>query len=399
MTTPAATARPAMGRFEFIALMAALTATVALSVDSMLPALPSIAETLTPEAPNRAQLVVGFFLFGMGAGTLFAGPISDAIGRRPAIFAGVAIYLAGAALATLSHDLGWLLAARVLQGIGAAAPRVVALACIRDRYDGNEMARLLSFVMMIFALLTALAPMLGSAILWLADWRGIFAFLAAFSLVTMIWMGTRLDESLAPARRRALRPALLSAAFREVLREPVALRSTVMQALIFAMLFSVLNSIQQIFAESFGLGDSFPLWFGGVAVVASIGGPLNAQIVGRIGMGSVVRIMMAVQIVLALVMLAGWSLAPEGWRFPLFYLWLISIFFQMGLTMGNLNALALHPLGHIAGMAASMITAFSTVAAVLIAAPVGLAFNGTPVPAGIAVLVMAVLASWIARKL
>ncbi|NDV00882.1 multidrug effflux MFS transporter [Pseudoroseicyclus sp. CLL3-39] len=388
-----------MGRFEFIALMAALTATVALSVDSMLPALPYIAETLSPGEPNKAQLIVTFFLFGMGLGTFFAGPLSDSIGRKPAMLIGAGLYLAGAFLSTMSHSLGWMLAARVLQGLGAAAPRVIALACVRDRFEGNEMARLLSFVMMIFALLTALAPLLGTGILFLADWRGIFAFLAIFSLATTIWMVSRLEETLPADRRRELRFTPLKTAFLEVVREPLARRSTALQALIFAMLFATLSSIQQLFEASFGLGESFPLWFGGVAVIASMGGPLNARIVGRVGMGNVVRGMMWAQIGLVALMLAGWLWAPESWHFPLFYLWLISIFFQMGLCMGNLNALALQPLGHVAGMAASMITAFGTVAATLIAGPIGLAFNGTPVPLGLGVLVLAVLARGIAQKL
>ncbi|MGZ9812487.1 MFS transporter [Pseudoroseicyclus sp. H15] len=399
MTTSSTPARPAMGRFEFIALMAALTATVALSVDSMLPALPYIAETLTPGEPNRAQLIVTFFLFGMGVGTFFAGPISDSIGRKRAMLIGAALYLIGAALSTMSHSLGWMLAARVLQGIGAAAPRVIALACVRDRYEGNEMARLLSFVMMIFALLTALAPLLGTAILFLADWRGIFAFLAVFSLVTMVWMVSRLEETLPEGRRSQLRLSPLKIAFLEVVRNSVARRSAILQALIYAMLFATLASVQQLFDVAFDRGAGFPLWFGGVAVIASTGGPINARFVERIGMGGAVRLMMVVQIVLVAVMLAGWVWAPEALHFPLFYLWLISIFFQMGFCMGNLNALALQPLGHVAGMAASLMTAFGTVAATLVAGPIGLAFNGTPVPLGIGVLVLALTARIIAQKL
>ena len=159
---------------EFIGMLAFLFATIAFSIDAMLPALPDIAQALTPENVNRAQLVLTVFMAGMGIGTLFAGPISDSIGRKRAITMGFAIYLVAAVVAMLSQSLELLLVARFVQGLGAAGPRIVGLALVRDLYEGREMARITSFVMMIFIIVPAMAPLLGAGIIWLAGWHGVF---------------------------------------------------------------------------------------------------------------------------------------------------------------------------------------------------------------------------------
>ena len=201
---------------EFVAMMAMLFATIALSIDAMLPALPAIAAELTPGDVNRAQLVVSSFFLGMGAGTLIAGPVSDAFGRKSVILACAAIYLVGAALCVAAPSLEMLLFARVLQGIGAAGPRAVGTAMIRDLYKGRDMARIVSFVMMIFTLVPAVAPLMGQGILLIGSWRLIFAAFMVFALIVNGWVALRLPETLAIAARRPLRIALLWQAAREL---------------------------------------------------------------------------------------------------------------------------------------------------------------------------------------
>jgi len=177
----ARTALPRLSQGEFIALIAMLFATIAFSIDAMLPALPQIAAELSPDAPNTAQLVVTSFVLGMGVGTLFAGPLSDTFGRKTVIIAGALLYCAAAFVASLAPSLEGLLMARVLQGLGAAGPRVVSLALVRDLYKGREMARVMSFAMMIFTLVPAIAPFIGQGIIWVAGWRGIFLSFVVFS--------------------------------------------------------------------------------------------------------------------------------------------------------------------------------------------------------------------------
>ncbi len=371
-----------MPQKEFIALLAMLFAIVSFSIDGMLPALPQIARELTPDDVNRAQLIITSFVLGMGIGTLFAGPISDTIGRRPAIFGGVAIYILGSILASLTHSLDLLLAARLLQGLGAAGPRIVTLAMVRDLYSGRNMARIVSFAMMIFTLVPAIAPSIGALIIAGFGWRGIFGAVIVFALIASGWLTLRQPETLLPEKRRPLQFSPLLAAFREVMTHRLVVTSIAVQTLVYGALFGTLSSTQQIFDITFHRAESFPIWFAAIALMAGCANLLNASLVMRLGMRVLITAALAMQVVISGVMavmtVAG--LWPDWLYFPAYIFWTTSVFFTAGLTLGNLNALALEPLGHIAGMAASVNGCIATVLAVAIAAPIGLAFNGTPVP-------------------
>ena len=382
-----------MGRIEFITLSAMMFATIAFSIDAMLPALPEIGRELSPDDLNRAQLIVTSFVFGMGIGTAFTGPLSDAFGRKPIILAGGALYIAGAAVAWASSSLEWVLAARIAQGLGAAGPRVATIAVIRDFYSGREMAKLVSFVMIIFTLVPALAPMLGAVIVSGFGWRAIFVAFVLFSVTSTIWMLLRLPESLAKEDRRPFQTELLWAAVKELFAHPAVRVSIAVQTLIFGMLFSMLSSVQPIYDTTFFRGAEFPFWFGGIALASGTAGFLNAALVMRLGMRQMVSVSLTAQMVLsgAMVGLTVWGPAQPV-LFAAFVFWQFSLFFMMGMTIGNLNAIAMEPMGHIAGMAASAMGAVSTVLSALIAAPVGLAFDGTPLPLAIGIFLMAVVA-------
>lgn len=383
----------APSRVEFIALMAMLFATIAFSTDAMLPGLPQIGADLTPDNLNAAQLVVTSFVLGMGLGTLVTGPLSDAFGRKPVILAGAALYIVAAAAAAVAQSLEIFLAARVLQGLGASGPRVVALAIIRDLYSGRGMARIMSFVMMVFTLVPALAPSIGALVIALSGWRAIFVAFILFALVASLWLAVRLPETHPPEARQPLRLSVLSSALAEVFAHPVVRISIGVQTLSFAMLFSFLSSTQQIFDLTFGQGDTFHLWFGAIAVVSASGSLLNARIVMRLGMQAVVRNTLIAQVALSglfcLILMAG--LSGQA-LFVAFLIWKTSVFFQAALTIGNINAIAMEPMGHIAGMAASAIGSVATVASLVLAVPVGLMFDGTPLPLAAATFVFSILA-------
>lgn len=379
---------------EFVAMIAMLFATIALSIDAMLPALPAIAAELTPGDVNAAQLVIGVFFAGMGVGTLISGPISDAIGRKSTLLICAVIYLAGSALCAAAPSLEMLLFARFLQGIGASGPRAAGVAMVRDLYKGAEMARIMSFVMMIFSLVPAAAPLLGQFILLFGSWRLIFVAFIFFALAVNLWMALRQPETLAPQDRRPLELGLLWQATKELAHHRIAIIGTLCQTLTSASLVATLSSQQGIFADRFGSVETFPAWFAVIALCSISGSYANSQMVRRLGMFTVVRASYLAQLAMTLGVLGLITLTalPLPVEFALHILWSIGIFATMGLTMGNLNAMAMERLGHIAGFAASVITAVSTVLSVLIAVPVGLAFNGTQIPLMIGASVFSALA-------
>lgn len=390
-----------LSRPEFIALMAMLFATIAFSIDAMLPAMPEIAAELSPDAPNRAQLIITSFVLGMGIGTMFTGPLSDAFGRKPVIFAGAALYVLGAALAWAAQTLELVLIARVLQGLGAAGPRVVSLAIIRDLYEGRQMAQLMSFVMMIFTLIPAVAPAIGAGIIALAGWRSIFVAFVVFAVFTMTWLALRLSESLPVARRRPFEMSVLRGGIVEVFANRQVLLTMMVLSLTFGMLFTVLASTQPVFDVTFGRGDTFHWWFALIALLSGSGSILNAAIVLRLGMRRVVKITLLTQIVISGAMAAALltDAVPEVLYFPVYVMWTTGVFLMAGLTIGNLNALAMAPMGHMAGLTASIVGSVATMVAVMIAVPIGLAFDGTPRALVLGVLICAVIGFLITRKL
>ncbi len=375
-------------------MLALLFATLAFSIDAMLPALPKIAEELSPDAVNNAQLILSFFVLGMGLGTLFIGPISDAYGRKGTIAAGFALYVGACWMAHSAERLDVLLFARVLQGIGASAPRVAGMALVRDLYAGREMARIMSFVMMVFMVVPALAPLVGAAIIAGFGWRAIFLAYILFAAVALSWLLLRQSETLAPEARRPLTPGNLWSAFREVMMSAEVRLYIIVMCLGYGQMFALLSSIQSIFDQTYQRGESFPLWFAGIAVMSATASFINSRFVMRLGMRRLATYAYGGSSVLSLIALAliGMGLVTGTASFVTFYLWGTSVFFIAGLTFGNLNALAVQKLGHIAGMATSVITAISTVVAAFIAGPIGLAFDGTAMPSIIGAVVCSLAA-------
>lgn len=374
-------ARRAMGKVEFILLMAMMGGVVAFAIDAMLPALPQIASELSPDALNRAQLIVTSFVFGMGLGTFLVGPLSDAFGRKPVILVGSAIFVLAALVAIITPSLELLIVSRILQGLGVSAARIVSMAIIRDLYAGREMARLMSFVTMVFTLVPAIGPLIGTGIIALAGWRGVFGSFVIFAAIYSLWMSTRLTEPLPPARRQPFRPATLWHAVKEVLSDRTVLLAIAVMTLCFAALFASLSSIQQIMGDTFGRPGEFPYWFGLIALIAGAASLMNAALVMRFGMRTLINAALGGQVMICLLALVLLRVdLPPGAHFAIYVAWQASVFAMVSLTLGNLTSLAMEPLGHIAGMAASVISGLATVGSVLLAIPIGLAFDGTPVP-------------------
>jgi DHA1 family bicyclomycin/chloramphenicol resistance-like MFS transporter len=366
---------------EFVAIMAMLVATVAISIDGLLPALSIITEELTPLRPNNAQIILSSFVAGMAIGTLIVGPLSDSYGRKPIIYGGAFIYILTSVVCVVSQSLELILAARFLQGVGASAPRVVAQALVRDFYKGREMARISSFIMIVFALVPAVAPLLGSFVMFAFDWRAIFFMFIAFVAISTTWMGLRINETVSKENRVKFNLRNLVSAFREILSNPLILTAVITLVFAYSILFVGIFLIQPVFERVFGRPETFPYWFAAIALLAASSSYVNARLVRRLGMRMLTNIAFRTQVGLSTTILLVFGLGYFDGEFGFFcfLFWMFSIFFQAGLTMGNLTALAMEPVGHIAGTAASLISAIATIGSVFLAAVVGQFFDGTPI--------------------
>ena len=313
---------------------------------------------------------------------------------------GAALFIFGCFISAAATSLEMLIAGRILQGLGAAGPRIGPMAIMRDIYEGRKMAQISSIVMTIFMLFPAVAPFLGSLILQVADWRAIFLSFAGFIFIGGSWLMIRQAETLPREARRPVRIGPLTAAVKEILSHRPVLLYTAALTLGFAELLAVISSIQPIYDVYFNLRESFPMWFALGALIAGTGTIVNAALVMRLGMRKLAITAFGSKIILSLLCLALLSsgILSASLAFAVWFIWATSIFFMAGLIFGNLNALSLQPLGHIAGTAASLITGMSTIGAALLAAPIGMAFNGTPFPLIVGNLCAATVAFLIMRR-
>ena len=386
---------------EFVAIMAMLVATVALSTDGILPALTMIANDMTPDDHNRAQFVLSFFVVGMAAGTFVMGPLSDSFGRKRVIYSGAVMYIFCALICATTDNYTLLLLARIGQGIGAAAPRVVAQALIRDFYQGREMARISSFVMIIFASVPALAPLLGSFVMLAFEWQAIFGLFILFVAISTIWMAVRIDESVPAHKRIPFRLSTISAAVKEVLKYSVIVTSIIGLIFAYCILFVAIFLVQPVFDQVYDRSASFPYWFALIAILSASSSFLNSQLVGRLGMSALINAAFRVQAALSIAMLLLWYIGvlQDTIGFAFFVTWIFSLFFMAGMTIGNLTALAMEPVGHIAGTAASVISALATIGSVIFAAILGQFFDGTLFVMIFGVAVFAVLGAIVVHRL
>ena len=376
---------------EFVVLVALMISLVAMSIDAMLPALPLIADDLQVARINDSQYVIVVFFAGMAVGQLLFGPLSDSLGRRPAILLGFALFLLGCLLSAMANDFFTMLLGRMLQGIGASGPRIVSVALVRDLFKGREMARIMSFVMTVFILVPVFAPAIGQLVLWLADWRSIFTALLLLALVSLGWFWLRQPETLLPDRRIRFSWGQVLQDSIAILRIRAALGYTLTMGFIFGAFVGYLSSSQQIFQVQYGLQTLFPLYFGILAAAIGCATLVNASLVMRFGMRRLSRLALAAICLLS----APFYLASLylGGHPPLLalMLYLLAVFFCCGVLFGNLNALAMEPLGHVAGLGSALIGSLSTLVSVLFGVWIADAYDQTVLPLvlGFAVLALA----------
>jgi DHA1 family bicyclomycin/chloramphenicol resistance-like MFS transporter len=370
--------RHGMGFHAFVGLMAALMATNALAIDSMLPALPQMAEALGIAGANERQWIITAYLLGFGASQIVYGTLSDRYGRRPVLLFGLVVYVIASISAAFAGSFEAMMAARVVQGVGAAATRVLVVSIVRDCYSGRDMARVMSLAMIVFLAVPILAPSIGQAILWVAPWRWIFGVLTAFGALVMLWVVLRLRETQHLEDRKAIEFASVAAAFRMTLTTRLAVGYMLAMAFVLGGLFGFINSAQQVFVDVFAAPEWFTTIFALIAMFMAVASLVNSRIVGRLGMRRVSHGALLGYIALtgthALVALAGHEAL---WSFALFQ---GGAMFCFGLLAPNFGAMAMDPLGHVAGTASSVQGFITTVGGALLGFYIGQHFDGTVVP-------------------
>jgi MFS transporter, DHA1 family, multidrug resistance protein len=376
--------RPDLGEREFVAMMALLGALQALAIDAMLPALGVISSELGASNPNHRQLIVGVFLLGAGLGALIPGTLSDRFGRRPVLMTVLAIYIVTGLGCAFVHDFNSLVALRFVQGVGCSGLAVLPSAIIRDRLEGDRMARLQSLVSVVFMIVPMIAPSLGQAVLLFAGWRWIFIVIAVLGIVMMIWATLRLPETMHPEFRQPVQPRVLAANMGRVLMNRSAFGYVLGSALMMSAMWGFINSCQQLIAEHFGAGQAFPLVFAGLALTMSVSNFCNSRIVERFGARRVSQTALLAYIAIScLQVLAAFAPQQPMWQFLLL---MGSNMCLMGFIGANFGSIALQPFGEIAGAAASVQTFVRMVAASTLGALIGQAYDGTARPLALALL-------------
>jgi len=365
---------------EFVFLMALMSALVALSVDTMLPALSSIGQDLGSATPNDNQLVISLLFFGMAIAQLVYGPLSDSIGRKPTAYLGFAFFLAGCLLCIFASSFSTMLTGRILQGVGLGGTRITSIAIVRDQYVGREMARVMSFIMTIFIIVPIIAPAIGQGILLVAHWRVIFELLLIIGLVTFIWFYFRLPETLPETKRHTFSFAQTTKSALIICKNWHVVAYTLTSGLVFGVFMAYLGMAQLIFQQLYGLGESFPLYFAAIAASIGLASIVNGKLVVRHGMLKITYIGLIglTCVSVPFIWVASWyGGVPPLWLLMSYFL--IALF-CVGLLFGNLSSLAMEPLGKMAGVGASVVSFLSSILYIPIAIFIGYAYNQTVLP-------------------
>ena len=385
-------------QIEFVALMASLMSIAALALDALLPALDIIglAVGTTDSADN--QLLIILFFFGLGVGPLLFGPVSDSIGRKPVVYAGFALFIIASFICVYAKSLEMMIAGRILQGVALSAPRTISIAMIRDSFSGDYMARIMSFVTVVFILVPIIAPASGKFILDNYNWQSIFFAQVFFSILVALWFWKRQPETLLKIKRTPLTAHLFTDGLKEMLKYRTTIAYTLISGFIVGSFLVYLSTSQQIFQHQYDMKDEFPYIFAGLALTIGSAIFLNGALVIRLGMKRLITISMVLFFAVSLLYVIFFN-NGENPRVGFLLLFFGLQFFAIGFLFGNLRAIAMEPVGHIAGMAAALTGLVSTLMAVPISTYIGKFVTDSSLPifigflvcSGISLLILAYL--------
>ncbi len=366
-------------QLEFVALMASLMSVVALAIDAILPALDIIGISIGTTEIVDNQLLITMIFLGLGFGPLFFGPLSDSLGRKPVVFMGFALFILASFICVNSTSLEMMVAGRILQGIGLSAPRTISIAIIRDLYSGDYMARIMSFVTVVFILVPVVAPALGKFVLDHYNWHGIFYIQVLISILVAWWFWKRQPETLSLQNQKNFSRKGFIDEFKELMKYSRTLGFTVIAGFITGSFMVYLSSSQQIFQDQYNLKQEFPLIFAGLSIAIGSAVFLNGIFVIKYGMEKLITTALVSFFMISMIYIALFynTPNPQVWVLLLFF---ALQFFCIGFLFGNLRAMAMEPVGHIAGIAAAITGFISTMMAVPISILIGRFISDTALP-------------------
>ncbi len=376
---------------EFVALMAFLMSLVALAIDAVLPAFQSIGSSYDISDENRLQLIIGILFLGLAVGQLFFGPISDFLGRKVAIYIGVGLFIVGSLISAFAPSYETLLVGRFLQGFGVAGPRIISVALVRDQYSGREMARIMSFVISVFIIMPAMAPALGAGLMMFSDWHSIFYSFAVLSIISCLWLWLRQPETHPKEKRTTISLVPVLLAFREVLTHRRSAGYMLIAGVSFACLISYLSVAKLLFFDIYQVDELFPFYFAILSLAVGAASFANGRLVMKYGMRALMHWALLLLFVTSCVFLLFLWLGEGHVPFIFFMVAMSVIFFSMGLLFGNSNAMAMEPMGHIAGVASSIIGAGTTLVSMGFGTVIGQFYDKTLVPMVIGFVVLSLI--------
>ena len=373
-----------IGLVEFVTLMALMTSLVALSIDAVLPALSQIGTDLNITDARQTHLIVSLFFIGMACGQLYYGPLSDSKGRRYAIISGLIVFAVGSLVCMYAESLEVMLVGRVIQAFGVSGPRIATLAVIRDKYEGEAMARVMSFIMMVFILVPMLAPIFGQTILFWFSWQHIFSSFLIYGSLIGLWFFIRQPETLPREKRLPFSWSQLWISSKFILTHKLVMFYTLSSGTIFGAFLAYISSSQTLFQHIYDTGELFPMYFALLAFSIGLASFINGTLVMRLGMRKLCTWAMFGWLLFSAVLTASCLVSggvPPMWQFVSL---LFCAFFCIGILFGNINAMAMQPLGAMAGLGAAIIGSISSMTSVLVAVFVGSFINSsiTPVAVG-----------------
>ena len=356
--------------FEFMALMAALMSIVALSIDTLLPAIPNIGETINSLDPTENQKLITMIFLGLGVGQLFFGPLSDSYGRKPVVYMGMGVFGIASMICLWAPNLEWMIVGRILQGVGLSVARSIAISIIRDTYSGDLMARVMSFVTAFFILVPVIAPSLGKIILDVSNWQAIFYVQLFCTLAVGIWFWKRQPETLRPEYKIPFSSRVFVDGLKEFMRHKETVAFTMASGFITGAFLVYLSASQHIFEDLYGLKDSFPYIFAGLSISIGLSTFSNGTLVLRYGMWKLSYMALLAFCAVAIVFVVlYWQTGNPSVIVLITFLSLQ--FFCLGFMWGNFRSIAMQPIGHIAGIGAAINGFISTVISIPIATFIG----------------------------